>query len=285
MSAWSITESDVLTITVICGDFIRVVRKTDMYYEPYDDNLVLVTFNVYEYNKFLPTPIAVKPLCFMYDWRECTYPIATDRDNLIVLLKKMLENGSDVKVQKNGTDVGQEPTLNFIEGTNITITAVDDPTNNKVDITIDASGGGGGVTSVTATGLLTSSGGTTPDISSQVNKGKLVGRNSVTAGIMEEITVGSGLTLSGTTLSANVNESITHATALGTDTYTATITGVTSYADGDSYLIRFTNGNTTGATLNINGIGAATLYRNNDGLLIGGDIVNGGEILCVYNAT
>jgi len=246
MSAWSITESDVLTITVTCGDFIRVVRKTDMYYEPYDDNLVLVTFNVYEYNKFLPTPTSVKPLCFMYDWRECTYPIATDRDNLIVLLKKMLENGSDVKVQKNGTDVGQEPTLNFIEGTNITITAVDDPINNKVDITIDASGGGGGVTavtgtspifssggttpdisiqqssisqagylsstdwntfnnkvsSVTATSVLTSSGGDNPNISSQVNKGKLLGRNSVTAGIMEEITVGSGLTLSGTTLSA-----------------------------------------------------------------------------------
>ena len=64
------------------------------------------------------------------------------------------------------------------------------------------SGSGGAVTSVTATGLLTSSGGTTPDISSSVDKGKLVGRNSVTAGIMEEITVGGGLTLSGTTLSA-----------------------------------------------------------------------------------
>jgi hypothetical protein len=57
------------------------------------------------------------------------------------------------------------------------------------------------VSSVTATGLLTSSGGTTPDISSQINKGKLIGRNSVTDGVMEEITVGSGLTLSGTTLS------------------------------------------------------------------------------------
>ena len=57
------------------------------------------------------------------------------------------------------------------------------------------------VSSVTATSLLTSSGGTTPDISSQVNKGKLIGRNPVTDGVMEEITVGSGLSLSGTTLS------------------------------------------------------------------------------------
>jgi hypothetical protein len=78
---------------------------------------------------------------------------------------------------------------------------------------------------------------------------------------------------------------IPHATAAGTDTYTATITGVTAYNDGDAFLIRFTNGNTTSATLNINSLGAITLYRNNDGALIGGDIINGGEMLCIYNST
>jgi hypothetical protein len=78
---------------------------------------------------------------------------------------------------------------------------------------------------------------------------------------------------------------IPHATASGTDTYTATVSGVTSYADGDAYLIRFTNGNTTGATLNINALGAIPLYRNNDGALIGGDIWEGAEMLCVYNST
>jgi hypothetical protein len=78
---------------------------------------------------------------------------------------------------------------------------------------------------------------------------------------------------------------IQHATASGTDTYTASITGVTSYADGDSYLIRFTNGNTTGATLNINGLGAVDLYRNNDGVVIGGDIEAGSEMLVVYNSS
>lgn len=75
------------------------------------------------------------------------------------------------------------------------------------------------------------------------------------------------------------------ATASGTDTYTATISGVTSYTDGDAYLIRFTNGNTTGCTLNINSLGAITLYRNNNGALIGGDIINGAEMLCIYNTT
>jgi len=78
---------------------------------------------------------------------------------------------------------------------------------------------------------------------------------------------------------------IPHATATGTDTYTATVTGVIAYADGDAYLIRFTNGNTSGATLNINSLGAITLYRNNDGVLIGGDIISGGEMLCIYNST
>jgi hypothetical protein len=76
---------------------------------------------------------------------------------------------------------------------------------------------------------------------------------------------------------------ILHGVASGTDTYTATITGPTSYAEGDAYLIRFTNGNTTGATLNINGLGAVPLYRNNDGPILGGDIADGGEMLCIYN--
>lgn len=146
-------------------------------------------------------------------------------------------------------------------------------------------GSGGGVTSVTATSPITSSGGTTPNISTNINKNKLVGRNPVTAGVMEEISIGSGLNLSGTTLSANVSGSITKGTAAGTDTYTTTITGVTGYADGDCYLIRFTNGNTTGATININGLGAVNLYRNNDGSVIGGDIQALSEMLIVYNAT
>jgi hypothetical protein len=247
MSTWSITESDVLTVTLIYGDLEYVIRKSDMYYEPYDQDTILVTFRKFTYKKFAVTPIDVVPVCYMLDWEECTSPIATSRADLLVLLEAMLQSDADTKVQKNGIDVGQEPILNFIEGSNITITAVDDPTNNKVDITIDASGSTGGVTavtgtspisstggttpdisiaqadsahdgylsstdwntfnnkvsSVTATSVLTSSGGDNPNISSQVNKGKLLGRNSVTAGIMEEITVaGPGLTLVGTTLSA-----------------------------------------------------------------------------------
>ena len=142
------------------------------------------------------------------------------------------------------------------------------------------------VTSVGATSPITSSGGTTPTISTSMSTNKLIGRSTAGTGVMEEITVGTGLTLSAGTLSATtVGGTIPHATASGTDTYTATVTGITSYADGDAYLIRFTNGNTTGATLNINGLGAIPLYRNNDGAVIGGDIWAGSEMLCVYNST
>ncbi len=75
------------------------------------------------------------------------------------------------------------------------------------------------------------------------------------------------------------------ATASTENVYTASITGATAYTDGDAYLIRFTTGNTSTATLNINSLGAKTLYRNNDGQLIGGDIISGAEMLCVYSST
>jgi hypothetical protein len=59
------------------------------------------------------------------------------------------------------------------------------------------------VTSVGTTGLI--SGGTittTGTITTSMNTNKLVGRSSVGTGIMEEITVGTGLTLSSGTLNA-----------------------------------------------------------------------------------
>jgi len=74
----------------------------------------------------------------------------------------------------------------------------------KITLTKDKTGGGGGgVTNVTATSPITSSGGTTPDISTSMNTNKLIGRSTVGVGVMEEISVGSGLALSGSTLIAS----------------------------------------------------------------------------------
>jgi len=56
------------------------------------------------------------------------------------------------------------------------------------------------VTSVTATSPITSSGGNTPVISTSMNTNKLIGRSTAGIGVMEEIIIGEGLTLSGGTL-------------------------------------------------------------------------------------
>lgn len=59
------------------------------------------------------------------------------------------------------------------------------------------------VTDVTATSPITSSGGATPDISTSMATNKLIGRGTAGTGVMEEITLGTGLSLSGTTLNAS----------------------------------------------------------------------------------
>lgn len=55
------------------------------------------------------------------------------------------QNGNArVAVSKAGTLVGTRRKINFIEGSNVTLTIADDSGNEEVDVTIAASGGGGG---------------------------------------------------------------------------------------------------------------------------------------------
>lgn len=170
----------------------------------------------------------------------------------------------------------------------------------------DASGNivvsAGTVTSVTATTPLASSGGATPNITIQqaglAQDGYLSSSDWNTFdGKQDTITLtttgtSGAATLIGSTLNipqysgGGGGGSILHGIASGTDTYTVTIAGApASYSEGDSYIVRFINGNTTGATLNINSLGAVPLYRNNDGPLLGGDIANDGDMLCVYDTS
>lgn len=60
----------------------------------------------------------------------------------------------------------------------------------------------GVVTSVGATSPITSSGGATPTISTSMATNKLIGRGTAGTGVMEEITLGTNLSFSGTTLNA-----------------------------------------------------------------------------------
>lgn len=87
---------------------------------------------------------------------------------------------------------------------------------------------GGGVTDVTATPPLTSSGGTTPDISTSMNTNRLIGRSSANVGVMEEIQVGDGLTLSGGVLT-NTAISVSKSILIGNHGASTIATGVTSY--------------------------------------------------------
>jgi hypothetical protein len=166
-----------------------------------------------------------------------------------------------------------------------------DPLNPVVQISVDGITITGDGTPVNPL-VSVSSGGTVMSVTDNGNGVVTVDNTDPVNPIIEFNGVNvDGVTITGDGTSGNPLVSIVsgsgilHGTALGTDTYTTTITGVTSYADGDAYLIRFTNGNTTGCTLNINSLGAISLYRNNDGELIGGDIISGGEMLCVYNST
>jgi hypothetical protein len=56
-----------------------------------------------------------------------------------------LEHAITVKLN-SGADIGTRPLFNFIEGSNVTLTVADNPGSNRIDITINASGGAGSTT-------------------------------------------------------------------------------------------------------------------------------------------
>jgi hypothetical protein len=68
-------------------------------------------------------------------------------------LPSTADTNARVAVENNGTLVGTRRTLNFIPGSNVTLTITDDSANEEVDITIASTGGGGGgVSSVDVSG-------------------------------------------------------------------------------------------------------------------------------------
>jgi hypothetical protein len=116
-------------------------------------------------------------------------------------------------IQTNGTTVGTRPTLNFVNGSNVTITGADDSANNRVNVTIASTGGGGGISDGDKGDITVSGGGTVWTIdSSAVTYPKMqntsagtvvLGRGTSGAGNVQELTLGANLSMSGTTINAS----------------------------------------------------------------------------------
>ena len=60
---------------------------------------------------------------------------------------------------------------------------------------------------------------------------------------------------------------------------------VTAYADGQTFLVKATNANTTTSTINVSGLGLKSIVRNDGSVLQANDIVAGQIIQLSYNVT
>jgi hypothetical protein len=133
----------------------------------------------------------------------------------------------DSGITLSGTNTGDQ-TLSGLGGVptsrNLTINGT------TQDLSVDRTWNVGTVTSVGATGPITSSGGVSPTISTSMATNKLIGRSTAGTGVMEEISVGTGLTLSGGTLSAAPNVQSVTSSATVTPTSANDLVVITAQA-------------------------------------------------------
>jgi len=119
----------------------------------------------------------------------------------------------------------------------------------------------------------------TGSLYSTVTSGKIMvsgGSGSPITGL----TIGTGLTNTGTALAV----ASTWANAFGTNTYTATISSVVTYTTGMIVTVTFANANTGASTLNINSLGAQPIVFNGSALA-SGQIQNSSAWSLVFDGT
>lgn len=180
-----------------------------------------------------------------------------------------------IEVTKNsGAVVGTRKQLNFIEGTNVTLTIADDVGNDQVDVTIASSGGGGGLSDGDYGDITVSGSSTVLTIDNDAvtyakmqnvsATDKLLGRSTAGSGDVEEITC----TAAGRALLDD-----TDASAQRTTLGLAINTDVQGYDAGLAALAAFnTNGlvvqtaNNTFAGRTLTGTSAEITITNGDGV-------------------
>jgi len=156
---WSLTNYDSLRLlyTDIKGDSFLIRKSLTTFrilWEQANFVEMFVKADVFLWSKsgapLYPTTsksFQQMPLSFTYPWTQSLHyddadnPITNNAVDLIGVLNDLLLS-SDLKVQKNGVFVGERQSLNFIEGANVSITGFDDSVNDRVDITIAATGSG-----------------------------------------------------------------------------------------------------------------------------------------------
>lgn len=71
----------------------------------------------------------------------------------------------------------------------------------------------------------------------------------------------------------------------GTNTITASVTGLTAYAAGQTFRAVIANTNTGAVTLNINSVGGVAVTKNGSTALVAGDLLAGAAVEVVYDGT
>jgi hypothetical protein len=95
-------------------------------------------------NKTLASPIIADFANAVHDHLNAGGGGLLDADAVVFSVDDLLDAVARLQVFKAASPVGTRRGLNFVEGSNVTLTLSDDSSNERVNVTIASSGGGGG---------------------------------------------------------------------------------------------------------------------------------------------
>jgi hypothetical protein len=108
------------------------------------DRIVLETLAQTLTNKTLTSPTIADFTNAIHDHLDAGSGGLLDADAIVFTVDDLLDAVARLQVSKAASPVGTRRGLSFVEGSNVTLTLSDDPSNERVNVTIASSGGGGG---------------------------------------------------------------------------------------------------------------------------------------------